>query len=1182
MSRGIKVPLVARSLGYHRRIHFAVALGIAVTTAVLTGALLVGDSMRGSLRERALSRLGPGDDVLITDKFFRRELIAEFNGWDADEKQAESQPPRFTLSPAIVLEGSVTQPESKARAAGVNIYGFDAAMVKHLYEVGPSKPTAGGEIDPDAAKNDETLNVAYLNEELFKELQVKPGDEIIIRLPTAREVPTESPLGRKNDNIASSSRLKVAPLQTNANPWRDMNLRPNQQTPKNLFVATEVLQKILAKPNRINAIFATEKFLPTSVGSGSRPPQTEASLAAAHEALEEHFHPKLADYGLSWKRTKQGYFSLTSDRMLFDPALEKAALEAYKQYDPQQVFTYLANTIASGGKQIPYSTVAALDMRNAPTLGPFRTVDGKPIESIKDDEIVLNRWAAEDLGVQPGAEIVIDYWEPDSTHGDLKEAKAKFTLAGIVDLGPNDPFLGPDLTPELPGVTDQLKMGDWDPPFPYDGKRVRAKDEKYWDDYRATPKAFVSLARGRKMWASRFGDLTSLRIAPQAGVTPENFIAKLSEMFRPDPASVGFAFQPVRLRALQASNGTTPFEGLFIGFSFFIIASSLMLTSLLFKLGVEQRATEIGLLSAVGLDAKHVNKLLLKEGAIVALFGAALGLGLGVGYAKLMILGLRTLWLDAVTVPFLELYVPPMTLAIGYAIGVVVSLVTIWSALRALRKKSVRKLLAGQAAESDLVAFGGKPTSRKSAIVLWGSVVLAIIAAAAAFKLSDEAQAGAFFGSAALVLTALLTLLRRSLGKARFGSLVTAGSGRVATLALRNAGRNPGRSTLTVGLVASAAFLIVAVSAFRITPPVMYEEKSSGTGGFALVGQSDLHILPDMNTEDGRIDLNFSQADRNLIATTVVFPFRFRPGDDASCLNLYQTTQPKILGAGDKFVERGGFSWSASAATDDAERGNPWLLLRKPIKDDPATSADESQRIPIVLDQATAMYSLHLSGVGATFDTTDAENNKVTMQVVGLLRNSILQGSLVMYEDRFKLRFPEVEGYRYFLIVASLSELNAISTTFERGLADYGFDVTRSIDLLAGFLAVQNTYLSTFQSLGGLGLLLGTFGLAVVQLRNVLERRGELALMRAVGLSRSLLSRLVFWENLALLVAGLGCGALAAAIAVLPHAILGGASLPWLGLGGTLGAVLVVGALTGFVVVRSVLKRPLLESLRGE
>jgi putative ABC transport system permease protein len=1148
-----RVPLVNRSLRHHRRIHFAVALGIAVTTAVLTGALLVGDSMRGSLRDRALSRLGNIDELLVTDKFFREELAGEIH--------VKTQP-AMTCRPAIILEGSVTQPDSKARAAGVTFFGFDSVNAA-LNDVTDTKSELGRSAVNFAMEDD----VVYLNSALMDELGIPLGVEVILRLPAAREVPSESPLGRKNDNIANSSRLKVAEMPPFLKATADLSLRPNQQTPKNLFVSLRTLQKVVKKPGGANAIIVTSEH------------QRASGLPLIHRYLQQSLQPKLIDYGLTWKLAKPGYFSLTSDRMMFDPVLEKAALETYKQYQPQQVFTYLANTIASGSKQIPYSTIAALDMRDAPTLGPFVTPEGQPIESIADDEIVLSSWAAEDLGVQPGAEIRVVYFEPDSTHGDVKETEATFKLKAIAELKPTGSLLTSDLTPELPGVTDQLKMAKWDPPFPYDGKRVRDKDEDYWDEYRATPKGFVSQATGRKLWASRFGDLTSLRIAPQPGLSVES----LGEMFKPNPASVGFEFQPIRLRALEASSGTTPFEGLFIGFSFFIIASALMLTSLLFRLGVEQRAAEVGLLMAVGLDAKHVSRLLLREGAIVAAIGAAVGLVLGIGYAKLMVWGLTTLWLDAVTVPFLELHWTWKSLAIGYATGVLVSLATIWWSLRSLRQRSIRRLLAGQAAESDLNTFGAaaKP-SLKSTLLLWGSVLLAIVAAVAATKLSDEAQAGAFFGSAAFVLTALLTMLRRSLNSAKFGSLVTSGPGRTAILCLRNAGRNPGRSTLTIGLVASAAFLIVAVSAFRLTPPSTFVEKTSGTGGFALVAQSDLPILPDMNTEDGLIDLNFSQAGRKALAGTKVYPFRFRPGDDASCLNLYQTTQPRILGANDSFVDRGGFSWSGNAATDDAERANPWLLLKKSFADDPKTADDESQEIPIVLDQATAIYSLHLSGVGAKFEVPDSASRPVRMRVVGLLRNSVLQGSIVMHEAPFEHRFPEVSGYRYFLVEATPERAPAVGTTLESTLADFGFDVERSEKLLTGFLAVQNTYLSTFQSLGGLGLLLGTFGLAVVQLRNVLERRGELALLRAVGLSKSFLSRLVFWENLALLLGGLGCGVLAAATAVLPHAYFGGASVPWAGLAATLGAVLIVGATTGWIVVRSVLRRPLLGALRGE
>jgi hypothetical protein len=72
--------LILVSLWYHRRIHVAVALGVAAGTAVLTGALVVGDSMRGSLRRLTLERLGRIELALVTDRFFRAELADQWAG----------------------------------------------------------------------------------------------------------------------------------------------------------------------------------------------------------------------------------------------------------------------------------------------------------------------------------------------------------------------------------------------------------------------------------------------------------------------------------------------------------------------------------------------------------------------------------------------------------------------------------------------------------------------------------------------------------------------------------------------------------------------------------------------------------------------------------------------------------------------------------------------------------------------------------------------------------------------------------------------------------------------------------------------------------------------------------------------------------------------------------------------
>ncbi len=131
-------------------------------------------------------------------------------------------------------------------------------------------------------------------------------------------------------------------------------------------------------------------------------------------------------------------------------------------------------------------------------------------------------------------------------------------------------------------------------------------------------------------------------------------------------------------------------------------------------------------------------------------------------------------------------------------------------------------------------------------------------------------------------------------------------------------------------------------------------------------------------------------------------------------------------------------------------------------------------------------------------------------------------------------------------------------------------------------MAVQNTYLSTFQALGGLGLVLGTLGLAAVQLRSVLERRGELALMQAVGFRRRRLGAMVLWEHGLLLIAGLAVGTLSALVAVWPHLAGGAGSVPWSATAATLALVLAVGLAAGLLAVRAVLVAQLLPALRAE
>ena len=89
---------------------------------------------------------------------------------------------------------------------------------------------------------------------------------------------------------------------------------------------------------------------------------------------------------------------------------------------------------------------------------------------------------------------------------------------------------------------------------------------------------------------------------------------------------MGFTVIPVRAQGLEASRGATDFGEYFLYFSFFLVISALLLTALFFKLGIEQRLREIGVLQAIGFPAAKIRSLFLSEGLLLAVVGSILGL----------------------------------------------------------------------------------------------------------------------------------------------------------------------------------------------------------------------------------------------------------------------------------------------------------------------------------------------------------------------------------------------------------------------------------------------------------------------------------------------------------------------------------------------------------------------------
>ena len=1117
--------LLLRNLAHHWRGLLAVGTGVAVGATVLTGSLIVGDSMRASLRDLTLDRLGSVDCALVGSRFFREQLAAEVGNRES-----------VRAASAILLRSSAVHGGTNARAGHVNVLGVD----ERFWELA-SQPA---EIrNPQSAIRNLKGDQVVLNEILARDLAARVGDDVLVRFENSSVVPRDSVMGRRADVVAAM-RLTVAAVIPARGPGR-FSLQADQQLPRNAYVTLATLQRALKIAGRANAILV----------SGQRDAEPLQQLLKRSLTLDDlDLHMRL--------NPARGYVALESRRMILDPAIVTAALAVAKDLDlsAAPTLTYLANTIAIGRREIPYSTVIACDdLTRNPTPRAFGAES--KIQGLKDDEILLNDWAAADLNAKAGDVVRLDYYVVGA-RGELLTTNHTFTLAGIVPLAgaTGDPML----TPDYPGIVDARTMADWNPPFPVDLKRVRPKDEAYWDAHHGTPKAFVSLATGQRLWSSRFGNLTAVRLVPRgAGAPPAQsdlsqtavrFSKELLNRLQPD--QLGLVFQPVKEQGLRAAAGATDFGQLFLGFSIFLVFSAVMLVALLFRLAIEQRAREIGILLATGFSTRIVRRLLLLEGGGTAVIGCALGLLGAVGYGGLMLAGLCTWWLPAVGTPFLKLDVTINALAIGGFGGLLVALVSIWWTLRSLRKQAPVALMAGKHDDADGLTGDGRGARWRwraggaAALIAVGSLV------ASAFGGATEAATGFLLGGVSLLAAALLFIS----GWFRRGhSAPAAHRRRVVWLGVRNGKRHPGRSVLTAGLVASATFLVMAVTAFHQTPGSRPPEKSSGDGGFALVAEAD-------------VPLNISQVATASLAGAHAIPFRLRPGDDTSCLNLYAPEKPRILGATDAMIERGGFRFSATLATTPAERANPWLLLRRDFG---------AGVVPVFGDANSVEWILH-SGLGQDFTITDERGQPVRLRFVGLLSGSVFQSELIMSEAHFLKLFPSQSGYGFFLIETPVERARAVARTLEESLGEYGLRVTPTAERLASFAVVENTYLATFQTLGGLGLVLGTLGLGAILLRNVLERRGELALLRALGFSQRSLAVLVLAENGFLLALGLICGVTCALLAVAPHLKAHAVEMPWMELVLMMALVIVAGMSSSALAVRAALRVPMLSALCEE
>ena len=1070
--------VIRRNLLFFRRQNLAIVLVAAMCSLVLTGALTVGDSVRSTLRILAEQRIGKGDIAILSpDGFFEENLATRISA-SFKEKSA-------IIAPVVLTRGMMTSPDGSIQVPNVQVLGVD----ERFWKLAPDFSCTP--LGPGSQKKDLRewgSKVFFVNERLNKRLKREVGDRLILRMEEPSLFSRDAPLSGERDNKFVTMNEEFGGV-VQPDGFGNFGLQGNQRESLTVFVSLQSLQKKLFRS--LDEVSGSIKFANFLLMGGH--PKGAVQLSEAKQAMDESW--TLADAGIEIKDlSNSNKWSLRTRQVFLSDAISEKAKSISAQ--ASGVLTYLVNSIEKLSENnetslIPYSMMSAVEP------GEVEFMDDK----WEDDQIVLNEWAANDLKASLGDMINVRFYTVGERRK-LIESSRKFILQKIIpEPSPLTEGQESEWTPRFPGLSDAESCGEWDTGIPIVHK-VRERDEHYWDKYRGTPKGFVSLKAGQDMWGNRWGSLTGMRFS-KSEYSKEELAIRLRQNLKSD--DTGLLLHGLRSDALKSVESPVDFGQLFMGFSFFVIAAVLSITAMLFTFSLQQRSKQIGLLCALGWKTGKIKMVYWGEGLLVATVGSAIGLFMASIYGKVILDLLSGEWSGAVSGANFAYDASANSIIIGGATATALCFLSmVWSTRKLLTQDPKDLLHSGN---DGTQVNACKPRSPKWYQGAGLSCVIGAFFVAWMVGLTNQKSSMAFFGAGGLLLIGGLFLFRASLSGKPYGhhSLT-----KIAQLFRRNLSRKMGRGLVTVGSMAAGTFLVVSTGAFRKSPDTNLENFKSGTGGFSFWGESASPIYDDLNAQEA---IELYDLNETLFSDAQIIPLRLRDGDDASCLNLNKAVRPRIYGIKpDDFFGRFEFA-----------EGN-WMSLGSNLDRDV---------VPALVDQNTMMWALKM-GLGDRMEFTDGEGKSFEIELVGALKGSMLQGALFIKEEDFLDKFRQQGGYRSFLVDGKFEAGQKLANHLEDRMYQHGIEFREAKDRLAELQAVENTYLSIFQGLGGLGMLIGTCGLGLVVARNLVERSQETALFEALGYSLRQIRKSFIYEHMELALWGIFIGSTSAILGIAP------------------------------------------------
>lgn len=952
----------------------------------------------------------------------------------------------------IELRGSCRNFSTQAQSFNVNIYGistdFFAFHGKQRRELKP------GEI--------------LINSRLADNLGLKPGDDLILIHKAISDIPSDAPFSVSGKEGISAV-MKVAGILEN-DETGNFSLSISQLIPMNVFMD---LQDLFPDTGsiRINRLLLEKGNI------------SAVDISSALKSVLD-----IDDSGLKIRNLKAvpGY-ELTSERIFIDQSLLTRVKELIPSSYP--VLTYLANSISNNKSSAPYSFVSAL-----PGVASA-------------DEIIINNWLADDLQVNKGDSVKMDWYSPDSL-SNLTVRKGRFRIADVVEM--KGLWADSMLMPEFPGIAGKETCSEWDAGVPVKTDEIRKKDEQYWKEHKGTPKAFISYEKGRTIWGSNFGPATSVRFA--ADISPVEIRRKLSGAI--DPEIFGFSIENISKESIKAADGGTDFGTLFLSLGFFLILASVVLLSFAVSFYFSSRKKAMELYYALGFTNKKIFSIIFIEAALTGLTGCLIGAAAGYPVNMLITNALNSVWHGAVQTNTLHSSFNISSALTGFLLSIALVSVFLYIKVRKYSGKLRRK-------EKSIHHFASAKTNF---MLLLTSFILAGLFLVLSLMLPGKETAFCFISGSFLLISFIFFWRQIYIRNPSAHHIEN-----YKDLSVKYYSFHPSDAVAPVLFIAAGMFIVFITAMNRLETGNKGLDPKGGTGGFVLWSETSIPLNSDPSTIRGRKELGLD--DGNLSSLQIVSMKR-SAGNDASCLNLNHVIAPPLLGLDpESFIADGAFSFSKKAVNGI----NPWELL---------DSVKNESTIYGIADQTVLEWGLKIS-VGDTLVLKSENGGRLNVIMAAGLKSSVFQGYVLISKKNFTKYFPSVPGNSVFLARGNPELAGTYKAELDERLSNSGIHTEMTTARLEAFNEVTNTYLAVFGVFGGLGMIVGIAGLGFVVLRNYNRRKSEFALMMAAGFRLGRIRKMIISDQLIILFAGISSGIISAFVATLPS-LRTNREIPWI------------------------------------